>query len=280
MMGYNYGGLMGNAPRIFSKVVITGWIASRLSVFKRYFLKRALPDADGNAFDFASEVEDMGKLNVVDNLLNGVLYTLWLLHLLDFLEVETGFAVKSLFSLGATGTLVFGLASKDLASQLISGLTLHLSEKMYEGDDVRFSDGTTGKITQMGWMETAIRNSDELTVRIPNTELAGQRVYNLSRTPRSQVTQTLRISYDDASKIPQLLTAIKEEIKTSCPKLITDGSRSFRANWRNYEDDHLQVVVDCHFTIKPTGDEYWDNRQSMLEAIYRAVKKTGQCGCE
>mmetsp|Transcript_5255 Transcript_5255/g.11626 ORF Transcript_5255/g.11626 Transcript_5255/m.11626 type:complete len:507 (+) Transcript_5255:69-1589(+) len=275
MMGYNYGGLMGNAPRIFSKVVITGWIASRLSVFKRYFLKRALPDADGNAFDFASEVEDMGKLNVVDNLLNGVLYTLWLLHLLDFLEVETGFAVKSLFSLGATGTLVFGLASKDLASQLISGLTLHLSEKMYEGDDVRFSDGTTGKITQMGWMETAIRNSDELTVRIPNTELAGQRVYNLSRTPRSQVTQTLRISYDDAAKIPLLLTAIKEEIKTSCPKLITDGSRSFRANWRNYEDDHLQVVVDCHFTIKPTGDEYWDNRQSMLEAIYRAVKKTG-----
>lgn len=147
--------------------------------------------------------------------------------------------------------------------------------KPWQGDDVRFSDGTTGKITQMGWMETAIRNSDELTVRIPNTELAGQRVYNLSRTPRSQVTQTLRISYDDASKIPQLLTAIKEEIKTSCPKLITDGSRSFRANWRNYEDDHLQVVVDCHFTIKPTGDEYWDNRQSMLEAIYRAVKKTG-----
>jgi hypothetical protein len=36
----------------------------------------------------------MGKLNVVDNLLNGVLYTSWLLHLLDFLEVETGFAVK------------------------------------------------------------------------------------------------------------------------------------------------------------------------------------------
>lgn len=26
-------------------------------MFKRYFLKRALPDADGNAFDFASEVE-------------------------------------------------------------------------------------------------------------------------------------------------------------------------------------------------------------------------------
>lgn len=40
--------------------------------------------------------------------------------------------MQSLFSIGATGTLVFGLASKDLAAQLISGLTLHLSDKMFE----------------------------------------------------------------------------------------------------------------------------------------------------
>lgn len=87
--------------------------------------------------------------------------------------------------------------------------------------------------------------------------------------------QTLRISYEDASKIPALLQNIKDEIQQSCPKLITDGSRTFRAHWENFEDDHLQVVVDCHFTIKPTGSEYYENRQNVLEAIYRAVKKTG-----
>ena len=107
------------------------------------------------------------------------------------------------------------------------------------------------------------------------SQLSGQRVYNLSRTPRSQVKQELRVSYDDAVKIPKLLKTIKEEIKNDCPKLITDGSRPFRAHWRNYEDDHLQIVVDCHFKIKPTGNEYWDNRQKVLEAIFRAAKKTG-----
>jgi hypothetical protein len=89
------------------------------------------------------------------------------------------------------------------------------------------------------------------------------------------VKQTLRISYDDAEKIPKLIANIKQEIKSSCPKLITDGSRAFRVHWQNFEDDHLQVVVDCHFTIKPTGDEYYDNRQEVLNAIFRAVKKTG-----
>mmetsp|Transcript_29797 Transcript_29797/g.61308 ORF Transcript_29797/g.61308 Transcript_29797/m.61308 type:complete len:134 (-) Transcript_29797:371-772(-) len=124
----------------------------------------------------------------------------------------------------------------------------------------------------MGWMETMIRSSDELVVGIPNTHLSGQRVYNLSRTPRSQVKQSLRISYNDADKIPELLEAIKERIKEACPKLIPDGLSAY---WQNYEDDHLAVVVDCHFTIKPTGDEYWRNRQKMLEAIYRAVRETG-----
>lgn len=109
-----------------------------------------------------------------------------------------------MFSVGATGTLIFGLASKDIASQVMNGLTLFLSEKMYEvrnyiqvpkpqhctficlkaviifvpmchqsfqGDEVRFSDGTGGIIVKMGWLETMIRNSDELVVGIPNTEV-------------------------------------------------------------------------------------------------------------
>ena len=40
-----------------------------------------------------------------------------------------------------------------------------------QGDDVRFSDGTSGKIEKLGWFETMIRNSDELVVGIPNTQV-------------------------------------------------------------------------------------------------------------
>lgn len=74
----------------------------------------------------------MGKLNVIDNLADGVFYLVWMFYILSWMEVQTGIAVKSLFSLGATGTLVFGLASKDIATQLMSGLTLHLSDKIFE----------------------------------------------------------------------------------------------------------------------------------------------------
>jgi hypothetical protein len=39
----------------------------------------------------------------------------------------------------------------------MAGLSLHLSEKMFEGDEVKFSDGTSGKISKMGWFETMVR---------------------------------------------------------------------------------------------------------------------------
>eukprot|EP00956_Cyclotella_meneghiniana_P027050 scaffold59883_cov66-Cyclotella_meneghiniana.AAC.3 len=266
LMGYTFQGWIDNASRLFSKIVYSGWITHRLALLKRFILRKTLLPYEGG---------DLGKLEVIDDLLTGVFYLIYFFHLLQYFEVQTGLAVKSLFSIGATGTLAFGLASKDLASQVLGGLTLHLSDKMYEGDSVRFSDGTSGVVEELGWMETHIRNSDEVTVRIPNKILGGQRIYNLSRTPRSQVKQTLRISYNSASKIPTLLQNIKEEIQKSCPKLITDGSRSFRAHWENFEADHLQVVVDTHFMITPSGNEYYENKQKVLEAIYRAVKNTG-----
>jgi hypothetical protein len=70
-----------------------------------------------------------------------------------------------------------------------------------------------------------------------------------------------------------LLEAIKEEIKEECPHLITDGKRPFRAVWSSFVDDRLELLVECHFSLPPSGNEYWTNRQNMLMAIVTVMKK-------
>jgi hypothetical protein len=35
----------------------------------------------------------------------------------------------------------------------------------------------------------------------------------------------------------------------------------------------VSVTVDTHFNVKPIGTEYWNNRQKVMEAIYRAAEK-------
>lgn len=143
---------------------------------------------------------------------------------------------KSLFSIGATGTLVFGLASKDLAAQVISGLSLHLSDKMFEVWyyatlflGLHFIFGSLKILFRLiGWycalfwwnfwshwrswmgefiavftfihcrcklhttsfiqMETRIRNSDELSVKIPNTQVMSLECLPNTYTPVQNLT--------------------------------------------------------------------------------------------
>lgn len=138
---------------------------------------------------------------------------------------------------------------------------------------MKFGNGISGTIVKMGWMETLLRGPDEIMVSVPNADLAGERVSNLSRIQKSQVKQTLRFEYKDGCKLPLVLKDIKKEITAACPELISDGSRPFRAHFTSFGPDHLEVRVDCHFEVKPVGDDYWDNRQRVLLAIQKAVKK-------
>lgn len=122
-------------------------------------------------------------------------------------------------------------------------------------------------------MFTEVRGGDEVITKIPNNQLANQRVSNLSRMQKCQVKQTLRFHYEDLPKIPKLLESIKQEIQDSCEHVITDGSRPFRANLNEFHADHVEVVVDTRYNLPPIGAVYFDNRQKVLEAIARAVDK-------
>lgn len=191
----------------------------------------------------------------------------------DILSVQLGFAGKSVFAIGSVGTLVVSLASQGFVTQILNGLLLASSDRIYEGDQVKFGNGISGKIVKLGWMETVLRGSDEIMVTVPNADLAGEHVSNLSRLQKSQVKQTLQFEYKDADKLPAVVRDIKKEIRATCPQLITDGSRPFRVHFTDYGPVHLAVRVNTHFHVKPIGDEYWENRQAVLLAIQKAVKK-------
>lgn len=187
-----------------------------------------------------------------------------------------GIGVSSLFAFGSAGTLVLGLASQNLAQMFVNGLTLSTSDRIREGDHIRFGDGTNGKVEKIGWMQTTIKGYDELVEIIPNSQLGMQRVKNLSRIKKCRVRQYLRFKYEDAEKlVEKVLPDILGEIKQACPTLISDGSAVFRAIWQDFKEDHLRVMVEAHFKLPPMGQEYQENLQMMNLAIWRAVKRNG-----
>lgn len=261
-MGFSFPHLQ-ELPKTFAKVIYSLWVVQRISKLKSHWIS-SLVDKQPNA---------SGRAKIIDRLLDAGLSAITISFLFDILSFQLGFTGKSVFAIGSVGTLVVSLASQGLVTQLMNGLLLTASDRIYEGDSVRFGNGISGTVVTLGWIETILRGPDEILLSVPDADLASQRVSNLSRMHKSQVTQTLRFQYKDADMLPVVVKDIKKEIIAACPELITEGSSPFRVHWTSYGDDHLQVVVDAHFHIKPVGDAYWDNRQKVLMAIRRAVKK-------
>ena len=248
---------MQKIPHAFAQLAYTIWFAQRLAVGKKNVLRSYV----------SVHPETYGRVRVADRLINATIIAATGVLVLNILKIQMGVALNSFLAIGSVGTLALGLASQGIATQILNGLMLASSDRIYEGDVVKFGGGLSGTIVQMGWLETIIRGSDEVTVSVPHTDLVKQQVSNLSRVRYSQVHQTLRFRLSDAEKLPDAIESIKEEIAKDCPTLITDGTRPFRIYWSNYRSDHLEVTVDAHFRLKILSDEYYDNRQTVLMAI-------------
>ena len=109
-------GWIDNVSKLLSKVVYSGWITHRLALLKRFILKKTVPVESGGKYLFIIAVvkisladtdsftflvfiiSDMGKLEVVDDLLTGVFYLFYLFHMLQYFEVQTGLAIKVCFN--------------------------------------------------------------------------------------------------------------------------------------------------------------------------------------
>ena len=299
-LGYKIPGMISTeaaTPHAFSHIVYTVWIANRIGYVNRKLLRRYI-----NAHP-----ESFGRINLIQKWIDAIRFAATVLLVMHILRVESGVAInRSFLAVGSVGTLAFGLASQGIATQVINGLLLASSDRIYEGDDVMLgSNGFAGNIVKLGWLETVIRGryvlcsmyplslcfcicrytrytltdrrsfflSDEIMISIPNADLLKERLSNLSRVRHSQVKQVLRLRYDDVDKIPPLIEQIKHEIKKNCPSLILDGSRPFRVHWTAMNHDHCEITVDTRHMIKPVGDAYLDNKQNVLTAIYTALKR-------
>jgi small-conductance mechanosensitive channel len=132
---------LSQASRGFAKILYTLWAAQRVSVFKRYLLSQAVE----------KKPSQLGRVAIIDRLADGFICVVVGLFLLDVMEVELGMAISSVFAFGSVGTLAVGLATQDLARQFVSGLAVSMTDRMQEGDEVHFGDGTAGFVEKTGW---------------------------------------------------------------------------------------------------------------------------------
>jgi len=255
---------------VFGFTIFIWWGLKRLSTLKLYLLTKLMVQTD--------IINNPGRLQIINRLSDFLLLLFGIVVVYEVFNYDMGYSFKSVVVSFSFATAVVSLATKDIITNFLNGILLSASNRIYEGDFIIMNGGSGAKdikrVKKLGWLETALRGSDNLYYTIPNTELLSSQISNLSRIPTCQVHQTLRLPYNAVSKVTQLSHDIKCEIRQSCPSVITDGSHPFRCYWINFQTNYLEVIVDAHFRIQPVGDEtYYDNRQQCLQAIDRAMQR-------
>ena len=257
---------------IIVKSIYTTWAFRRISACKRHIIYSAfgvVSDEDSSNVDRKAA---LSRARIVNRLIETFIIAGLLLSIVDLLQLKTGKVLSSLFALSGAGTLVISYGAKDLASEIVSGLALQSSDKIYEGETVEFGNGIKGTVDKIGIFETLIRDASEMVTHVPNAELTKQRITNISRNSYSRVKQQINLDYKDIDRLPYIMGEIEREIRLSCPFVVQDGSKPLRVYFYEYDDCYLKVIVDVRLKVKPYGTEYYISRQHVLLAIGRAVK--------
>jgi len=206
-----------------------------------------------------------------ERLTDYVVYLITNVVLLDTLGFNYKQAISAISVFGGFGTILLSLSSRDIASQLLSGLSISLSEPFHVGDKVQLEDGKIGVVEYAGPLHTLLRGEDEILLKIPNLVLQNSSFSNLSLGTTSQVKQDVHIDYSGSDKVINLVEKLKHDIIASCPKVISDGSKPFRVHWTSLGKQSATISVSLVLDVPPCSEEYYDLQQVVLTTIANAA---------
>jgi small conductance mechanosensitive channel len=160
------------------------------------------------------------------------------------LGIEVG---PLLAGLGIAG-FVIGFALQDTLSNFASGLMI-LVYRPFDVGDVIEAGGVTGKVDQMNLVATMILTFDNQLLIVPNKQVWGGIIRNVTHQDTRRVDMTFGIGYsDDIPKAEKVLT----EIVTGHEKVLKDPEPVVRL--------HTLGDSSVNFVVRPWSktDDYWD----------------------
>ncbi|MBD3349494.1 MAG: mechanosensitive ion channel, partial [Candidatus Eisenbacteria bacterium] len=230
-------------------VLVVGLIIARIvvGVFKRSLRSSKLSDV---------LVEFLGRFFGI------LLYILVILVVLSTLGVTVG---SILLSLSAVVGLILGFGMQDTVNNVASGTWIAALRPIDIGEYVTIN-GMSGTVKAVGIMATELVTPDNQFITIPNAQVWGSPIVNVTRMPTRRVDVSVGIAYGDN---------IEDAVKVAMDLMEKHGL---------VLDDPAPAVLvseladsSVNLVLRPwtkTGD-FWTVRGDLTKAIYDALPKAG-----
>lgn len=202
---------------------------------------------------------DESLVKFLSDLAYGVLMMVVVIAALERIGVQTTAAIAILGAMG----LAIGFALQGSLSNFASGVMLIMFKPYKVGDLVKLS-GEVGNVDAIKIFNTTIITPDNRTIIIPNGNITGQTIENITAQGKIRIDMVFGIGYnDDIKKAKELmlgiLTADERVMSDPAPEVavceLADSSVNFAV--RPWVDPavYWDVFFDTHERVKLTLDE-------------------------
>jgi len=133
--------------------------------------------------------------------------------LLVILQIA-GVKVSALIALGGAGTLIAGLAAREMLANFFGALMIYTDRPFSVGDWIRSNDrNIEGTVEEIGWRLTRVRTFDKRPLYIPNAIFSSITVENPSRMHNRRIKTVVGIGYESADKISLVRDGIEDMLR-------------------------------------------------------------------
>ncbi|WP_018954055.1 mechanosensitive ion channel family protein [Thioalkalivibrio sulfidiphilus] len=197
--------------------------------------------------------------------LGNILYTLLLIAVIIAALDHLGLQTTSLLAIFGAAGLAVGLALKDSLSNFSSGVMLILFRPFKVGDFIEAA-GTAGVVEEVRIFSTMIRSGDNRQIIIPNGQIYGGTIVNVSAKPTRRIDLVFGIGYgDDLKKAKQIIA----EVIAADERILQDPAPSIALG------ELGDSSVDINVRPWVNTPDYWPVRADLLENVKLAFDANG-----
>ncbi|MDF4583550.1 mechanosensitive ion channel family protein, partial [Vibrio parahaemolyticus] len=157
-----------------------------------------------------------------------------------------------------------------LLSNFFGGLMIYFDRPFKVGDWIRSPDRQIeGTVERIGWRMTIIRTFDKRPLYVPNSVFSSIVVENPSRMLNRRIYEKIGLRYDDAEKMPQIITAVKEMLKNHKD---IDARQTLIVNFDTFGPSSLHFFIYT-FTKTVNWVRYHEVKQDILLKVINIIKE-------
>jgi len=208
-------------------------------------------------------VPNLSKL--LQAFLVGVVY--WLVMSIGLMVVLSalGVDISPVFALIGGASFILAFALQDTLGNLAAGLMIMLNRPFDEGDFVDVG-GVAGTVKSVSVASTTVTTPDNQVIIIPNKNVWGNVITNVTTSPTRRVDLTFGIGYGDSIEDAQ---KVFETVVKAHPLVLKDPAPVIRV--------HALGASSVDFIVRPwvRGGDYWTVYWDLTRQVKEALDAAG-----